>query len=160
MRFTFDYVPKSLAEFQNLASYNLTEPRFAAAAFALCLMIYCDDRKLAIELINHLKGPQPLTVHDERFLNDRLADKPYLGASYFAGASKQNNYQPTELTVEVVEDARSFAEEGYAKFFIKSAGADSARPITVRQKGNQYFLWEYSSILLSIVKPASQDVWA
>ncbi len=160
MKFTFENLPTSLAEFKAMAQYDLTTAQFTAAAFLLSLLVYRDNRELGLTLIDYLRGPQPLSNRDKQFLNNRLVDKPYLAASYFAGADKANNYTPTELTIEILENDTSFSEVGYAKFYIKSAGADSARPITVRQKGDDYFLWEYSSILLSIIRPAAQDTWA
>ena len=51
-------------------------------------------------------------------------------------------------------------EEGYMRLFLKTAGADAARPIKLRQKGDNWYLWEYSSILTGIRVPAEEDPWA
>ena len=43
--------------------------------------------------------------------------------------------------------------------FIRSGGADSPRPIVLRQKGEQWFLWQ--QLLMSAIRtPAAQDPWA
>lgn len=43
--------------------------------------------------------------------------------------------------------------------YIRSSGADSPRPIKLRQKGNQWFLWE-QYLMPDIRKPKSADPWA
>ena len=53
-------------------------------------------------------------------------------------------------------------EPGYLRLFLRTAGADSPRPIKLRQKPStgEWFLWEYSSPLSGIRIPAAQDPWA
>ena len=53
-------------------------------------------------------------------------------------------------------------EPGYLRVFLKTAGADSPRPMKLRQKAStgEWFLWEYSSILSGIRVPAAEDPWA
>ena len=48
------------------------------------------------------------------------------------------------------------------RLFIATPGADSPRPIKLRQKPStgEWFLWEYSSPLSGIRIPAAQDPWA
>ena len=99
---------------------------------------------------------------DVQFIRDRLRDKTYLPLSYFDGATPNNNYVPAKpYTLQCIADSRSQdIETGYVRLFLKTAGADSPRPVKLRQKGNEWFLWEYSSILSGIRIPASQDPWA
>ena len=51
------------------------------------------------------------------------------------------------------------AQAGYIRVFLKTAGADSPRPVKLRQKGSLWYLWEYSSILSGIRIPAERDPW-
>ncbi len=160
MKFVFEKVPRNREEFIRLAQHDMTSPSYVAAAFVLALKVYTVDENAGIDIINYLKGPVELSGHDKSFLMDRLRDKKYLPDSYFEGANKGNNYTPSDpLVIEISDDPSNRVEEGYKKLFIKSAGADSKRPITLRQKGKEFFLWEYSSILLSIVRPAAEDPW-
>lgn len=71
-----------------------------------------------------------------------------------------NNYTPSEpFTITVSADPHSYDQEGYVKLFIRSGGADSPRPIVLRQKGEQWFLWQ--QLLMSAIRtPAAQDPWA
>ena len=111
-------------------------------------------------MLNFLKGPQPLSEYDKSFLKDRIRGKTYVPFSYFSGTSPENDYTPTApFTVTVSENPHSYEEEGYAKLFIKSSGADSERSVKLRKKGEQWFLWE-QLLMADIRKPKSQDPWA
>ncbi len=59
--------------------------------------------------------------------------------------------------IELTEDTHP-AEAGYSKFFIATAGADSPRPVTLKQNGNVWNLYEYSSILSGIRMPVDHQV--
>ena len=111
-----------------------------------------------------LRGPRPMTPYDAQFLRDRLRGKEYLPLAYFAGATPQNSYVPTQpYVLNVLADPRpQDIEPGYLRLFIATPGADSPRPIKLRQKPStgEWFLWEYSSPLSGIRIPAAQDPWA
>ena len=87
-----------------------------------------------------------------------------LPLAYFAGATPQNSYVPTQpYVLNVLADPRpQDIEPGYLRVFIATPGADSPRPIKLRQKPStgEWFLWEYSSPLSGIRIPAAQDPWA
>lgn len=97
-------------------------------------------------------------------LRDRLRGKAYLPLAYFEGATPENGYQPrVPYTLNVLSDPRpQDMEPGYMRVFLKTAGADSPRPMKLRQKAStgEWFLWEYSSILSGIRIPAAEDPWA
>ena len=100
---------------------------------------------------------------DEQFLADRFRGRQYLMRSYFMGATPANNYQPDmPYTVEVKTNAYTYQEEGYARFMITCGGADSPRPMTVRQKAStgEWFLWDYKGLLSGIQTPAADDPWS
>ena len=114
--------------------------------------------------MNLLRGPRPMTPYDAQFLRDRLRGKAYLPLVYFEGATPENGYQPrTPCQLNVLADPRpQDIEPGYLRVFLKTAGADSPRPMKLRQKAStgEWFLWEYSSILSGIRIPAAEDPWA
>ena len=69
----------------------------------------------------------------------------------------------TPYRLNVLADPRpQDIEPGYLRVFLKTAGADSPRPMKLRQKAStgEWFLWEYSSILSGIRIPAAEDPWA
>ena len=114
--------------------------------------------------MNLLRGPRPMTPYDAQFLRDRLRGKAYLPLAYFEGATPENGYTPrTPYRLNVLADPRpQDIEPGYLRVFLKTAGADSPRPMKLRQKAStgEWFLWEYSSILSGIRIPAAEDPWA
>ena len=103
-----------------------------------------------------------MTGYDTQFLRDRLRGKTYLPLAYFEGATPQNNYTPSRpYVLQVLPDPRpQDMEPGYLRVYLKTAGADAPRPVKLRQKGSNWYLWEYSSVLSGIRIPAQDDPWA
>ena len=155
---TFRTLPKSPAEMENIRD------RFYCAANAIAAFCrYTEDPQGAIEMLNALRGPNPMSNQEIQFLKERLANKKYLPYSYFKGATVQNNYTPTQpYEIKVSEYANSYQSEGYVKLQVTSAGADNPRYMTLRKKNStgEWFLWEYSGILSGIRIPAADDPWA
>lgn len=159
--FTFSALPKNLAQLQALPEAVLADP-FQTAALTVCaLCVYAEDRTAGTEMLNWLRGPRPLSGYDISFLNDRFRDGRHVPYSYFAGASPENDYtpaQPYTLTFEAGPYAD--ANPGYKKLHIRSGGADNAREVVLRQKGDgTWLLWD-QFLLVGIRQPKSQDPWA
>ena len=95
--FTFQALPESLAQMQELPEASLDTP-FKAAALTVCaLCAYGADKNIGKEMLNWLRGPRPLNGQDISFLNDRFRDgKSYIPFSYFVGASPENGYTPRQ----------------------------------------------------------------
>ena len=159
--FTFLGIPKSVTELSALPEAAMLNPFQTAALTILALCRYADDAAATVEMLDFLKGPTPLSPLERQFLRDRLTGKSYVPFSFFAGATVQNNYTPTmPFTVTVMENLYSYAEDGYAKLLIQSSGADQARPVQLRRKGQgQWFLWE-QFLLSDVRQPAANDPWA
>ena len=140
------------------------QPERICAMFLCALALFDRDKDAGTAAINLLRGPKPLTPYDCQFLRDRLRGKAYLPLAYFEGATPENSYQPHKpYILNVIEDPRpQDIEQGYLRLFLKTAGADSPRPIKLRQKAStgEWFLWEYSSILSGIRIPAAEAPWA
>ena len=160
--FTFSALPESLAEMQALPEAKMDTPFQTAALTVLALCAYAADRQIGTEMLNWLRGPRPLNGQEISFLNDRFRDgKTYLPFTYFKGATPDNDYTPT-VPYTIVVDSNHVSEEepGYMKLFIPCGGADDPRPIKLRRKGENWYLWEYSSILSGIRIPVKDDPWA
>ena len=157
----FQDVPTSLAELRACPEASLAEPYYAAALLIPALCTWSVNQMESQAMLNFLKGPEALTNRDIQFINDRLKGKEYVPQSYFAGAIPENNYEPTQpYTVTILTNPYSYDEAGYVKFFIRSGGADSPRPLKVRQKPStgEWFLWEHH-LLPDIRIPVSADPW-
>lgn len=158
---TFPKLPDTLEEFKALPQAQLATPFDTAALTVLALCFYPKDAALSLAMLDVLKGPKPLSAYDKQFIRDRFADKDYVPRSYFSGATPQNNYVPAEpYTVSVSENPYSYQEQGYAKLFLQSGGADSPRAVQLRQaKDGKWYLWE-QFLLAGIRQPESENPWA
>lgn len=159
--FTFAALPESVAELKALPEAALDTP-FKAAALTVCaLCAYAANANIGIEMLDFLKGPQPLSTMDKQFLKDRFMDgKYYVPFSYFAGAKPENDYTPDKpFSITVTANPYSYQNDGYATLYIASGGADNPRPVTLRRKGEQWFLWE-QQLLAGIRTPKKDDPWA
>ena len=157
----FDSLPKSVDDINALADCFKSPFRMAALSVAV-LMNYENDRAATLDMLNCLRGPRPLSVHDEQFLRDRLGGKMYVVRSYFRGTSVENDYTPSvPYEIEVCDNPYSYQNADYATLYIKSSGADSPRPVTLRHKPStdEWFLWEIT-YLADIRQPKSTDPWA
>ena len=161
MQVTLNALPASLAEFRSLP---LNTPDEVVAGFLCALNLYVKNPNEGVEAMNILRGPRPMTPYDSQFLRDRLRGKEYLPLAYFEGAAPENSYTPAQpYVLNILPDPRpQDMEPGYLRLFLRTAGADSPRPIKLRQKPStgEWFLWEYSSPLSGIRIPAAQDPWA
>ena len=161
--FTFAALPESLAELQTLPEAALATPFQTAALTVLALCAYAADRQIGLEMLNWLRGPRPLNGQEISFLNDRFRDgKTYLPFTYFAGATPDNNYTPSQpYTIRIDSNHVSAVEPGYMKLFIPCGGADDPRPIKLRQRGSdgKWFLWE-QYLLTGVRTPKAADPWA
>lgn len=159
---TFNEPPRTLDMLRRLPEANLKEPHYAAALLIPALCLWSANQNAALEMINFLKGPQGLSTYEIQFINERLRGKEYLPFSYFEGSNPKNGYEPSQpYTVTVSTVPTSFDEEGYAKLYLQSSGADSPRPVQLRQKpsSGEWYLWD--QMLLSDIRvPVSADPWA
>ena len=163
MKITIEQIPDTFEKFEEMADTQRT-PELVCVLFLRALALFIRNREDGIAAMNLLRGPRPMQPMDSQFLQDRLRGKAYLPFAYYEGASPRNNYQPgIPYVLSIQEDPRpQDIEPGYLRLFLKTAGADSPRPIKLRKKEStgEWFLWEYSSILSGIRMPASEDPWA
>ena len=161
---TLSSLPEDADSMRGMPEFTLCDPFTVAALSVAALNRYPVDREASKAMLNILKGPQPLTPREVQFINDRFMDgKDYVVRSYFGGTSPENDYKPSvPYTVEITEQSNSRDSEGYITLYLRSSGADSIRPITLRHKPstNEWFLWQFDSVLSSIRIPKSADKWA
>lgn len=157
----FAKLPDTLEEFKALPQAQLSTPFDTAALTVLALCFYPQNKALSLEMLEFLRGPRPLSAYDKQFIADRLSGKDYVPRSYFNGAVPGNDYLPAEpYAIKVSENPYSYQEQGYAKLYLTSGGADSPRPIQLRQtKEGKWYLWE-QFLLAEIRQPESANPWA
>ena len=158
--FVFYRFPGNREEMQLLIdAYTLDDAENTAAFYIAALNIYPYDAEEALAMIDLLKGPQPLSEEDKRFIKERLSDKMYLPQAYFEGATPENDYTPEDPWTLVIYEDPVEAPEGYEYVYVLTAGADSPRRIVTREKGDNEYLWDYVSTLVQVRDPVSIDPW-
>ena len=160
--FTFKSLPENVEELKALPEASLDSPFKTAALAMAALCHYEKNPEETFEMLNFLKGPEPLSTYEKQFIKERLSGKTYKVKSFFAGATPQNNYEPsTPYTITVSDNSYSYPEENWATLYIQSGGADSPRPIKFRKKPStgQWFLNEIQC-LADIREPVASDPWA
>ena len=157
----FAYIPRSLDDFRALPQAALSTPFDTAALTVAALCVYPTDRELCFQMLDFLRGPRLMNGMDKQFIADRFRGKDYIPRSYFEGAEPGNDYTPfVPYTVTVKSDPHSYDEQGMARLYIPSGGADSPRPIKLRlAKDGKWYLWE-QYLLTGIREPESSNPWA
>ena len=157
----FTKLPDTLEDFKLLPQAALSDPFDTAALTVLAFCFYPKDKALSLAMLEFLRGPRPMSEMDRQFIRDRFMDKDYVPRSYFKGALPQNDYLPSEpYTVTVSTNPYSYEQEGYAKLFLTSGGADSPRSVQLRlAKDGKWYLWE-QFLLADIRHPESANPWA
>ena len=157
----FPRLPETPEEFRALPQAALATPFDTAALTVLALCFYPKDREASLAMLEHLRGPRPMSPMERQFIADRFRDQDYVPRSYFLGATPQNDYQPAQpYTVRLSAGPYAYQNEGYAKLDVRSGGADSPRQLQLRlAKDGKWYLWE-QFILVGIRPPESSDPWA
>ena len=160
--FTFAALPESVAEMQALPEASLDTPYKTAALTVCALCAYAAAPEIGKQMLNFLKGPEPLSGYEISFLNDRFRDGKHVPFSYFAGATPDNNYTPSvPFSVTVFSNPYSFQSENRATLHLNSGGADNPRQIKLRLKPSEgkWYL-EEQMIMVGIRTPKAADPWA
>ncbi len=157
----FDELPTSYDEFIALPQASLTTVYDTAAMTVLALCFYPSDPELSIKMYEYVSGPRTINNTEYSFIKDRFMDYDYVPRSYFTGATPANDYKPSEpYTVRVSENPYTYENDGYAKMFLTSGGADTERFVMLRKgKDDKWYLWE-QFILVGIREPDSNSPWA
>lgn len=157
----FSALPDDFQQFTALPQAALSSPFDTAAMTVLALCFYPKSSETSLSMLEYLRGPRPMNTADKQFIADRFRGKDYVPRSYFKGATPDNDYSPSQpYSIEISENAYSYAEQGFAKLFITCGGADSPRPIKLRlAKDGKWYLWELA-LLTDVRHPESTNPWA
>ena len=160
IKVTYHQLPQNQADMEALvAEYGREDERRVCAYFHAALVRYPDSADDCYDMLDVLRGPQPMSASEKSFMKERFSDKLYLPRTYFEGATPKNEYQPDEPWAIIIYDDPVRPPDGYAYTMVASGGADNKRRIVMRIKDGQKYRWEYNGALLSVRLPASEDPW-
>ena len=77
--FNIESLPKSVDELKAMPEAALTTPFMTAALAVAVLCHYGEDKQVTFDMLDVLKGPQPLSVYDKQFIRDWLKDNNLAG---------------------------------------------------------------------------------
>ena len=160
--FTFASLPINAAQLRALPEASLDSAYKTTALTILALCRYEHQPADAIEMLNFLKGPAPLSTYEKNFIEERMRGMKYKARSFLAGATPENGYKPTvPYSVTVSATPYSFDNENWATLYVTSGGSDNPRPIKLRKKPStgQWFLNDIQC-LADIRVPTEEDPWA
>jgi hypothetical protein len=163
--YTFDSLPQNVRQMQALSIADRTDPYAVCALTIAALARHGSSSRDCFDMLNYLKGPEPVSNYEYSFINERLQGKEYKSLSFFQGATPANNYTPNrpyKITVTSTPYSFTTDSEGYqwCTLYVTSGGADSPRPIKLRQKKStgEWFLNDIQC-LSDIRIPTRESKW-
>lgn len=169
-------LPLNVDEFKAMRDELAVSPEGGAAMFVIALKMFvanpaegvkCMIMQREMKYLDQNSGPNSymgyaLGNSELSLVKNQIGKQKYIPDSYFAGAIPQNNYTIPENSFELDISTNPYsgnAESGSIKLFIRSSGADTARPVAMTR--NDKGLWkvaEYSSLIVGIRKAANEEL--
>ncbi len=167
---TIEKMPVSIDEFIDLRNKIATTPHGGAAIFVIALKMYAENPQIGIQALVISVDRKKLTSGSsykgfdiDRFAMSRIKEQvkqyPYIADSYFSGSNPENGYKaifPAQMDISANPHSGDI-NSGHYKVFVRSSGADSARPISLQR--NDKGLWkatEWSTIIMGIRNPIQE----
>ena len=166
---TVSKLPATMEEFVAFRDEVAATPQGGAAVMVVAMIAYAEDQEfgrqcltVAVDRGRLQQGPAgykgfELIKAEEQRLKNRILGKGHLARSYVQGTSPEGAYAlpegPHEIRISTNPHSGDLGSGTY-KVFVASTGADSPRPITLKQ--NDKGLWkahEWSSLTLGVVPP-------
>lgn len=168
---TIDSLPSDVESFIQLRNTLAKTPEGGAALFLVAAIQYTKNPKMGRHFViistdkkwlNSSKSEQAYKGfdlgHSADFSLKQLNDKAYIPFSYIKGTHVSNAYHVEKLPYQFSIERSTDAGDGTVKVYVKTNGADSARPVTMKK--NEAGFWkcmEYSSLFTSIKTPQEQS---
>jgi hypothetical protein len=164
-------IPSSLSAFLELRDRLAQTPEGGAVVMVLALYLYAKapdselanqaltisvDRTRLREVADGYKGWGILAIDFQR-IQRQLRDKAWTPQSYFTGTDPGSGYRLSvpPYQFEISDNPHSGdSDSGVYKVFVRSSGAASPRPITLKR--NNRGVWkalEWSSLLMGVIPP-------
>lgn len=165
---TVDKIPSTTDEFIEFRDKLAVSPEGGAVAFIVACLIFTQNEQVGRECIIIQTDPSQLQPSNAGYkgydltssnnnLIAQLKQKSFIVNSYVQGTSNQNGYVLPNLPFNFSIEKSEATDGGkYIKVFVRSTGADTARPIRMSQ--NDKGIWkgmEYSSLFVGVNPPLS-----
>lgn len=157
-----DQYPASLTDFLAVRDQLAGNPAGAATALILALTLFVQEPQLGqpcLEAIIHpnrlAEGQLPRVTY--QFIWEQLSQAPYIVRSYVQGTRPEQGYQlpapPYQFNFFRNRLSDDWGPEHY-KVFVHCTGADTPRPVTLRQtETGQWLALEWSTLIVGVREP-------
>lgn len=160
-------IPSTIEEFVELRNDLAVTPEGGAAVFVVAMNMYVDDPELGIKAFTIALDRSQLQAAEDgykgfrpgfRYMNlirSELKQKPYIAPSYFAGTAPDSAYRlpPPPYAIEINTNPHSNIGPDEKKYFIRSTGADSPRPIYLKKNNRGIWKVTNESLILGVRPP-------
>ena len=162
---TVDKLPTSTEEFIKFRDEIAQTPEGGAVAFIVASILYSKDPNMGRECVviqtdmsqvqqsnSGYKGYNLTSSND--FQLKQIDSRKHIPFSYVQGTSNESGYAVPAGAMKFKIERSVKTDDGKTKVFVWSTGADSARPITLRQ--NDKGVWkahEFSSLMVGVRPP-------
>jgi hypothetical protein len=160
-------LPKTLEQFQAQVAAKGADPKASAKLFFDAVYVYLGgDKVLGEKLITEMVK-EKTWLKTMSYFTRAMKERPYIFYSYAKGTTPESLYKMDpnkyELVFEGTINNKPYAdvEEGQVvKLFLRSSGADSARPMFFeRNRAGIYKVREFSSICVDVRPPKGPDIF-
>jgi hypothetical protein len=160
-------LPKTVEDFIALRDEISKTPEGGASIMIVALILYSHDEKLGRQCLTIAVAQErviegdvykgfKVNKSDMRLIENQIEKQKYLAKSYISGTDPDKDYEIADKDLKLEFSKNKYTgdiKNGFIKLFVKSSGADTARPITV--KVNDGGIWkalEWSSLVVGIRK--------
>lgn len=159
--------PSTIEDFVELRNELAVTPEGGAAVFVVAMNMHVDDPELGIQAFTIALDRDQLQEASDgykgfkpgfRYMNlirSELKQKPYIAPSYFIGTSPSSGYRlpSPPYEIEVHTNPHSDISENEKKYFVRSTGADSVRPIYLKKNNRGIWKVTNESLILGVRPP-------
>jgi len=158
-------LPTTMDEYKARIAAEASDPQQATKLFFDGIFVYLSgEKQLGMDFIMEMSRYKEWSESQHRMLLERMDSMPHIYRSYAEGATPENHYamdpQEYNLVFEGAIDYKPYVDKdegAFAKLFVRSGGADSARPLVLqRNNAGQYKVYDFSSINLDIRPPKAE----
>lgn len=151
-------LPASYQEFKDRYQVEGRTPEGAVKLYFEAVFSYINEstRDEGAKMLRYaMHSSTPIEQAHDTFVR-RLKDpyENYMFRSYAQGTSPENSYQmsPDDFTLNIVGQSQ---ESDYLRIFLQSSGADSPRPVWVKEFDGLWYTINISSTYLRVRPPQS-----
>lgn len=148
-------LPELTGDYADRIRPLMNDPYMLAALTVETFEAFASDRERCYRQLALLRGPLRLLPRDVESVRLALEHKSYLPRSYYEGASPENGYLLVEPRAVVCEESPlAPLDVDILRVNVRCGGDPLPRSVSLRRRGETYYLWEYANLLIDPLPPS------